>query len=164
MTDSQHSICTRHPERQAIGTCESCGKNVCEECALKEEDKTICPLCLDKKESLETLVQKDIRITIMLTQRFKTLGIGLGVGAVFSLLVAGLVLPSGYDLSERALAWAWVMGGPIVGTVSGMPPLMGFGWLGMPMALAHPVRPNPVTKGFTIFGLSSFQVLKIKYA
>jgi len=63
MTDSKQSICTRHPERQAIGTCFSCGKAVCEECALIEEGKTICPLCLDIKEPLETLVQKDVRIT-----------------------------------------------------------------------------------------------------
>jgi len=63
MTETHQSTCSNHPDKEAVEKCESCGKWVCEECAIRVEDKVSCPLCLDKKESLETLVQKDIKIT-----------------------------------------------------------------------------------------------------
>jgi len=63
MTDSHQSQCSPHPDRPAVGECESCGSLVCGECAIRVGNIISCPLCLDKKESLETLVQKNIRIT-----------------------------------------------------------------------------------------------------
>jgi hypothetical protein len=91
------------------------------------------------------------------TRRLKVLGIGLLLGAAFALWVAGPMMPSGMDLADRALVWAHVMGGPIVGTAWGMAefhPMIGLGWLGLFLAPAHPVRPHPVMGCLTVLGLA----------
>jgi len=61
MIDSQQSLCSRHPEKNAVGTCFSCEKGVCEECAILrryvrmrngqsqgEATRTFCADCIDK--------------------------------------------------------------------------------------------------------------------
>src|SRR5437868_6272547 len=81
-------------------------------------------------------------------RRLKVLGIGLLLGAAFSLWVAGPVMPSGMAPAQRARVWAAVMGGPFVGTAWGMTtfyPAIGLGWLGLLLAPAHPLRPSPLT-------------------
>ena len=90
-------------------------------------------------------------------RRLKVLGIGLLLGAAFSLWVAGPMMPSGMGLADRARVWAFVMGGPVVGTAWGMAefhPSIGLGWVGLLLALAHPVRPHPATGCLTALGLA----------
>jgi hypothetical protein len=90
-------------------------------------------------------------------RRIKVLGIGLLLGVAFSLWTAGPLMPSGMGLADRASVWASVMGGPVVGTAWGMaefhPTFFVLGWLGLPLALAHPVRPQVATACLTIIGL-----------
>ena len=40
--------CIQHPERDAAGTCASCGGGICEFCKTVVEGKTYCPPCVDK--------------------------------------------------------------------------------------------------------------------
>jgi hypothetical protein len=90
-------------------------------------------------------------------RRFKVLGIGLILGAVFALLVAGLMMPSEMRLLDRTLVWVSVMGGPIIGTAWGISefhPSINLGWLGLLLIPAHPLCPNTVTKCVTFLGLS----------
>jgi hypothetical protein len=90
-------------------------------------------------------------------RRVAVLVIGLLFGAIFSLLVAGPVMPSGMSLANRALVWASVMGGPIVGTAWGMPeyhPSLLLGWLGLLLLPAHPMCPHAVTAWVTLLGFS----------
>lgn len=90
-------------------------------------------------------------------RRLKVLGIGLLLGASFSLWTAGPMMPSGMQFSDRVLVWASVMGGPIVGTswgIAGFHPFIGLGWLGIPLIPSHLIRPCAVTGCMTLFGLS----------
>ncbi len=89
-------------------------------------------------------------------RKLKVLGIGLLLGGVFALLVAGPMMPTGMRLSDRALVWTSVMSGPIVGTVRSMVefhPSIGLGWLGLLLMPAHPLRPNAGTGFVTVLGL-----------
>jgi len=38
--------CYLHPESEAVGTCTSCGKAICSECAVEVEGKLVCRECL----------------------------------------------------------------------------------------------------------------------
>lgn len=40
--------CYYHPEREAVGTCVSCGKPICAECKVVLEEKFYCNPCADK--------------------------------------------------------------------------------------------------------------------
>jgi hypothetical protein len=78
-------------------------------------------------------------------RRLRVLGIGLSLGALFALWVAGPVMPPGMRLPDRALVWASVMGGPVVGTAWGMAdfhPAILLGWLGLLLVPAHPAPPG----------------------
>jgi len=89
-------------------------------------------------------------------QRFRIVGIGLALGAVFALWVAGPVMPSGLRFADRVLVWASVVGGPVVGTVWGMAKFhtgIQLGWLGLLLVPAHPIRPNVATGCGAVFGL-----------
>lgn len=38
--------CYKHPESEAIGTCTSCGKNICEICSVDFKGRLVCRDCL----------------------------------------------------------------------------------------------------------------------
>jgi hypothetical protein len=92
-----------------------------------------------------------------LLRRLSVLGVGLALGAVFSLWVAGAMIFPGTGFAERAMTWAYVMGGPIIGAVWGVDkyfPVILLGWLGLLMIPAHPCHPHPVTGCVTLLGFS----------
>jgi hypothetical protein len=66
------------------------------------------------------------------------------------------MLPAGTRLTARALAWVFVMSGPIAGTAWGMAdhvPAIAFGWYGLFLIPVHPIRPHPATACVTAVGL-----------
>ena len=38
--------CNMHPDREAVGTCTSCGKFICSDCAVEVQGKLVCRECL----------------------------------------------------------------------------------------------------------------------
>ena len=66
------------------------------------------------------------------------------------------MMPPGVGLADRVLVGVAVLSGPIVEAVwdAEFHPAIRLGWLGPLLALAHPVRPNPVTAGLTLAGLA----------
>lgn len=38
--------CYLHPEREPVGTCTSCGRPICRECAVETQNKLVCRECL----------------------------------------------------------------------------------------------------------------------
>jgi len=38
--------CYLHPENEAVGTCTSCGRPICHECAVELQNKLVCRECL----------------------------------------------------------------------------------------------------------------------
>lgn len=94
---------------------------------------------------------------LLMLRRGKVLGLGLVLGAVFALLVAGPMMPSGMRVADRATVWGLVMGGPVFGTARGVVhlfPSIGLGWLGLLFIPAHAFRPNIATACVTLLGLS----------
>jgi len=89
----------------------------------------------------------------LLLRRLPVLAAGLALGSVFAAWVAGACGWPSWGLAERADAWLWVMGGPIVGTALGMSDAtIVLGWVGLLLILAHPCRPNPATACVTLLG------------
>lgn len=88
-------------------------------------------------------------------QRLKVVGYGILTGATFALLVAGLTMPSGMSLWNRAESWIVIMGGPIMSWVWAIRsvPIIELGWLGMCLIPAHPIRPHWATGLLTLIGL-----------
>jgi hypothetical protein len=89
-------------------------------------------------------------------KRLKVIGIGLVIGAIFSLFVAGVMMPWAMTVGDRIVVWAGVMSGPILGTAWEMHPFHTFiclGWLGLILILAHPVYPKTATACITLVGL-----------
>jgi TM2 domain-containing membrane protein YozV len=46
--------CYKHPENEAIGSCTSCGKPICTECAVELQDKLVCRDCLNQGKIVTT--------------------------------------------------------------------------------------------------------------
>src|ERR1700678_3117746 len=89
-------------------------------------------------------------------KRVKVLGIGLVLGGMFALWVAGPMIGSHVPIAGRLNVWASVMGGPIMGTAWGMGryvPAINFGWLGLLLVPWHPIRPSVGTGLLTAVGL-----------
>jgi len=94
-----NNTCTRHPEKNAVGKCESCGKNVCEECRVEYQGKLVCPVCLDEKTGIaETAISKSPesvwtftgRLLLVLTALYKYAD---KPEPVFGLILLALLLP-----------------------------------------------------------------------
>jgi hypothetical protein len=93
---------------------------------------------------------------VSFVHRLPVLGAGVALGATFALFMAGPMMPSGMRFADRVLVWAFVMGGPIVGTAWGMAafhPIINLGWLGLFLIPAHPARPCLATGCVTMVGL-----------
>jgi hypothetical protein len=88
-----------------------------------------------------------------LLRRLSVLGVGLALGAAFSLLFAGPMMGPGMGFAN----WAIVMEGPIVGTTWGMGeyhPIILLGWLGLLLIPVHPCCPHPATGCVTLLGFA----------
>ena len=87
---------------------------------------------------------------MFMTRRIKVLGIGFGIGLLFSVVLA---LGAGGPFHE---AFAMIAGGPVVGSALGMGryyPIISFGWLSLLPMAAHPCRPSVLTGCITVVGL-----------
>lgn len=65
-------------------------------------------------------------------------------------------MPYDMSLRDRTDIWAAIMGGPVTGTVWNLASshlAISFGWLGLLLVPAHPIRPNWVTGLITTVGL-----------
>ena len=89
-----------------------------------------------------------------MSRRFLVLGVGLAVGAVIALGIAGPLMPEGLGFRDRAIVWAAVMGGPVLGIAWDMTfaPIR-LGLLGGLLIPAHPVWPHWATALLTAVGL-----------
>ena len=45
--------CNFHPDTEAVGSCTSCGKSICSDCAVEIQGKLKCRECLKKGEGVE---------------------------------------------------------------------------------------------------------------
>ena len=85
-----------------------------------------------------------------MVRRLKLLGIGYGIGLLFSVFFA---LGTGGPFHE---AFPMIAGGPVVGSVLGMGqyyPEVSLGWLSLLPMATHPCRPSFATGCVTVVGL-----------
>jgi hypothetical protein len=92
-----------------------------------------------------------------LPQRLKVIVPGLVLGSIIALCFATVLAPDHVDLRERVVVWATVMLGPVTETIRGSvmlsPWVNRFGWLGLALISAHPIRPHWATGLLTFIGL-----------
>ena len=88
-------------------------------------------------------------------ERFSVLGIAVGLGAALLAIAAMTQMPTGWGLSNRLSWWGLMLAGPVWGSWVGMGSyhsFISFGWLGLPLAMAHPLKPHPVSGVLTVIG------------
>ena len=89
--------------------------------------------------------------------RLQVVGPGLVLGGLFA-GASALLLPANHaPFDQRFAVWAAVAGGPVLGTVAGpagFMPAVAAGWLGLPLAAAHPIRPHWATGALSCAGLA----------
>lgn len=52
--------CYQHTDRESVGTCTSCGRAICNDCAVEMQGKLVCRVCLEEgKATLQDDGQKD---------------------------------------------------------------------------------------------------------
>jgi TM2 domain-containing membrane protein YozV len=75
--------CYVHPENEAIGTCTSCGRPICRECAVEMQGKLICRQCLASgKVSTITKTDKDVNTAFLIELVGGFFGL-LGIGYMY---------------------------------------------------------------------------------
>jgi TM2 domain-containing membrane protein YozV len=89
--------CYVHPENEAIGTCTSCGRPICRECAVEMHGKLICRPCLASgKASAVAQTDKDVNTAFLIEL----------VGGFFGLLGIGyMYVGRTNDGIIRLIAW-----------------------------------------------------------
>lgn len=76
--------CYVHPENEAIGTCTSCGKPICHECAIEMQGKLTCRPCLASgKASTITKTDKDVNTAFLIELVGGFFGL-LGIGYIYT--------------------------------------------------------------------------------
>ncbi len=76
--------CYIHPEKEAVGTCTSCGKPICSECAIEMQGKLICRPCLASgKVSTASKPDKDVNTAFLIELVGGFFGI-LGIGYMYT--------------------------------------------------------------------------------
>jgi hypothetical protein len=73
--------CYLHPEATSVGTCTSCGKNICSECAVEVQGKLVCRNCLAAGEVTTSQHDPNTAFLIELIGGFFGL---LGLGYIYA--------------------------------------------------------------------------------
>jgi TM2 domain-containing membrane protein YozV len=76
--------CYNHPENEAVGTCTSCGKPICNSCLVEMQGKLICRNCLASGKTIpSSMAAKDVNTAFLLELIGGFLGL-LGIGYLYS--------------------------------------------------------------------------------
>jgi hypothetical protein len=89
-------------------------------------------------------------------KRWLVLGPGVLLGGLFAAVFYLLELPSASSPLDRFLTWLEILSGPVYGTWLGLAMfhwLVLIGWCGLPLTMAHPIRPNAATAFLSLIGL-----------
>ncbi len=93
--------CFKHPSKDATGTCSSCGKGICADCAVEVDDKLLCKECVAKGKSKKSTTAggKSPVLAALLSFLFS------GLGQIYNgELTKGLILAVVYLISWL-LSW-----------------------------------------------------------
>ena len=74
--------CQIHPENEAVGTCTSCGRPVCQECVVEVKGKNVCRECLASGKGIPSKQGKDPNTAFLLELIGGFLGF-LGLGNLY---------------------------------------------------------------------------------
>lgn len=89
--------CYLHPDRDAVGTCTSCGRPICSECAIDLQNRLVCRECLSKGKVIAQSQNKHDPNTVFLIEL---------VGGFFGLLGLGyLYVGRTNDGLVRLIIW-----------------------------------------------------------
>ena len=106
--------CFYHRDTDAIGTCKSCGKGLCSDCAVDLSKGLACrERCEADVRAVIELVDRNIKITPLSTRMIETSGsVRFGLAVFF--LVTGAVFV-GWGLTQEGLGFSTILGFCFVG-------------------------------------------------
>jgi hypothetical protein len=107
--------CYYHRDREAVGSCKSCGKGLCPECAVDLTKGLACRgRCEAAVEAVINLVERNIRVSPTTTRLVQASGSARLAGSLF-IVVCGVVFLAFGLLSERRLNFVAILGACFLG-------------------------------------------------
>jgi hypothetical protein len=102
--------CFYHQEREAVGSCKSCGKGLCPECAVDLVKGLACRgRCEPDAKALIQLVERNIALSPTTSRLVQASGSARLAGALF-LTICGLVFLGFGLISERGFSFIVILG------------------------------------------------------
>jgi hypothetical protein len=106
--------CFQHEEREAVGTCKSCGKGICRTCAVDLGKGLACSgRCEADVRDLISLIDRNVRLSPSYEHTLGANRQGWLLSGVF-LIVCGTVFLAASAVTEHGPPFAWVLGGAFV--------------------------------------------------
>ena len=102
--------CYYHQDREAVGTCKSCGKGLCPECAVDLGKGLACrDRCEEDTRTLIQLIDNNIQMQPAASRLIQAGGSARMAGSLFFLATGAIFLVYGLA-SERAMTFVTVLG------------------------------------------------------
>ena len=88
--------CFYHHDREAVGTCKSCGKGVCPECAVDLGKGLACRgHCEEDARAVIELIERNIKLSATIAGRLQGNQRVLSSASIFNLVTGGVMLAWG---------------------------------------------------------------------
>jgi len=98
--------CFYHPEITAIGTCKSCSRGLCRECAAEQDGGLACRnRCEQEVDQLTALVQYSATVRALAEKRFPAQRVATALPGAFIALFGALFIWAGFGADPRI----WVL-------------------------------------------------------
>ena len=96
--------CFQHPDLDAVGVCSSCGKGVCENCAVEFQERMYCKDCIKKTAPVTSApVEPRVSGAVRLSKGFYLGSIAGGLGVGFILMCIGGILVAAEEMAGAAI-------------------------------------------------------------
>jgi len=112
---NQTMRCFYHHDREAVGSCKSCGKGLCPECAVDLTKGLACRgRCEADAKAVIQLVERNIQLSPTTSRLVQASGSARAAGAIF-LVACGVVFLGFGLLSERRMDLVVILGACFLG-------------------------------------------------
>ncbi len=102
--------CYYHQEKEAVGSCKSCGKGLCPDCAVDLGKGLACRgRCEEDVRAVTALIERNIKLSPKTEQLIET-GRKVRLGGAVFLLLCGLVFTGWSLLSGEGFSFMMILG------------------------------------------------------
>jgi hypothetical protein len=104
--DTSEASCFYHPQKQAVGVCDGCGRMVCALCSVDLGNEHLCPTCISSGKKKGKLTTLEDRRT-----RYDNVAMALAIGSFFFPYLFFLLPPASIYVAIRY----WTRPGSLLG-------------------------------------------------